>query len=63
VADAAGTAADPALRDTWRMPPLAELGRPMVSRARKLGLTALRGYLAIAMIMVILKIVLMATAH
>jgi Mn2+/Fe2+ NRAMP family transporter len=50
------------LRDNWRMPPLAELGGPVVSRARKLGLTALRGYLAIAMIMVIVKIVLMA-AH
>jgi len=58
-----GTAGDAALRNTWRMPPLAELGGPVVSRARKLGLTALRGYLAIAMIMVILKIVLMATAH
>jgi Mn2+/Fe2+ NRAMP family transporter len=58
-----GPAGDAALRNTWRMPPLAELGGPVVSRARKLGLTALRGYLAIAMIMVILKIVLMATAH
>jgi hypothetical protein len=45
------------------MPPLAELGRPVVSRARNLGLTALRGYLAIAVVMVIVKVVLMATAH
>jgi hypothetical protein len=49
-------------RDSWRMPPLSELGTPMVSRGRKLGLTALRGYLAIAMIMVIVKVVMMA-AH
>jgi Mn2+/Fe2+ NRAMP family transporter len=62
-ATSAGTAADPALRDTWRMPPLAELGRPVISRARKLGLTALRTYLAIAMIMVVVKVVLLATAH
>ena len=49
-------------RDSWRMPPLSELGAPVVSRGRKLGLTALRGYLAIAMIMVIVKVVMMA-AH
>jgi hypothetical protein len=49
-------------RNSWRMPPLSELGAPMVSRGRKLGLTALRGYLAIAMIMVIVKVVLIA-AH
>jgi len=44
------------------MPPLGELGAPVVSRARKLGLTALRAYLAIAMIIVIVKVVMMA-AH
>jgi hypothetical protein len=59
----AGTAGDAAWRYSWRMPPLAELGAPALSRARKLGLAALRGYLAIAMIMVIVKVVLMATAH
>jgi Mn2+/Fe2+ NRAMP family transporter len=47
-------------RDTWRMPPLAELGTPVVSATRKIGLTALRGYLFIAMILVIVKIVLLA---
>jgi Mn2+/Fe2+ NRAMP family transporter len=51
------TAAD---RNTWRMPPLAELGSPVVSTTRKVGLTALRGYLFIAMILVIVKIVLLA---
>src|ERR1700678_713495 len=49
-------------RNTWRMPPLSELGRPVVSRGRKLFLTAIRGYLAIAMIMVIVKVVMIA-AH
>jgi Mn2+/Fe2+ NRAMP family transporter len=49
---------------TWRMPPLSLLGAPVVSGARKLGLTALRGYLAIAMILVIVKIVEVAiSAH
>jgi NRAMP (natural resistance-associated macrophage protein)-like metal ion transporter len=48
----------------WRMPPLSLLGAPVVSRARKLGLTALRGYLAIAMILVIVKIAEVAiSAH
>jgi hypothetical protein len=47
-------------RNTWRMPPLSELGAPVVSRGRKLFLTALRGYLAIAMVMVIVKVVLIA---
>jgi Mn2+/Fe2+ NRAMP family transporter len=47
-------------RGTWRMPPLAELGAPVVSATRKVGLTALRGYLFVAMILVIVKIVLLA---
>jgi hypothetical protein len=49
-------------RDSWRMPPLSELGAPVISRVRKLGLTALRAYLAIAMVMVIVKVVMIA-AH
>jgi Mn2+/Fe2+ NRAMP family transporter len=50
-------------RAAWRMPPLSELGAPVLSRARKLGLAALRGYLAVAMIMVIVKIIEVAVAH
>jgi hypothetical protein len=49
-------------RASWRMPPLSELGAPVISRGRKMGLTALRTYLAIAMVMVIVKVVMMA-AH
>jgi hypothetical protein len=49
-------------RAMWRMPPLAELGAPVVSGARKLGLAALRGYLAVAMILVIIKVVEVAVA-
>jgi Mn2+/Fe2+ NRAMP family transporter len=64
IADAlAEDTADVADRDTWRMPPLSELSAPVISRARKLGLTALRSYLAVAMIMVIVKIVETALGH
>jgi len=48
---------------SWRMPPLSELSVPAITGARRIGLIGLRGYLAIAMVMVIVKIVLLATAH
>jgi Mn2+/Fe2+ NRAMP family transporter len=44
-------------RDDWRMPPLAELGRSTMSTGRKVGMGALRAYLAVAMVMVIVRIV------
>ena len=44
-------------RDSWRMPPLSRLGRPTMSRQRKVGLFTLRGYLLIAFALVIVKIV------
>ena len=47
-------------RLNWRMPPLSELGAPVISRARRLGLTALWAYLLIALVMVIVKVVLIA---
>ncbi len=50
-------------RDNWRMPPLATLAAPVLSRGRKMGLTALRAYLAVAMILVIVKIVQVAVGH
>jgi hypothetical protein len=45
------TAAAPADRtgqETWRMPPLALLARPVMSAGRKIGMSALRLYLAVA---------------
>jgi len=54
---------DPAERDSWRMPPLALLRRPSMSVGRKIGMSALRLYLGVAMILVILKIVQLALAH
>ena len=44
-------------RDTWRMPPLARLERPTMSLRRKIGLMALRGYLVVALALVVVKIV------
>jgi Mn2+/Fe2+ NRAMP family transporter len=51
---------DRATRDAWRMPPLDTLAKPTISAARKLGLGALRLYLAVAMVLVIVKIVQLA---
>jgi hypothetical protein len=48
---------------SWRMPPLSELPTPVIRGARRLGLLGLRGYLALAMIMVIVKIVETALGH
>jgi hypothetical protein len=42
------------------MPPLAMLAAPVMSAGRKTGLMALRGYLAVATILVIIKIVQVA---
>ena len=50
-------------RMMWRMPPLSELPAPVITGARKVGLIALRGYLAMAMILVVVKVVLMAIGH
>ncbi len=44
----------------WRMPPLAELGRANMSTARKVGIGALRLYLAVASVLVVVKIVELA---
>jgi Mn2+/Fe2+ NRAMP family transporter len=50
-------------RDSWRMPPLALLTRPPVPRPRQVGMTALRLYLAMATVLVIVKIVELAIGH
>jgi len=59
----AAAPADRAGRQTWRMPPLALLQRPAMSTGRKIGMSALRLYLAIAMILVIIKIIQLALGH
>ena len=54
---------DRAGREEWRMPPLALLSRPSMSAGRKIGMSALRLYLAVAMVLVIIKIVQLAVGH
>jgi Mn2+/Fe2+ NRAMP family transporter len=44
-------------RNTWRMPPLNRLSRPPLSRQRKIGLISLRGYLLVAFVLVVVKVV------
>src|SRR6516164_2776974 len=50
-------------RETWRMPPLNVLTKPVMSTGRKVALTILRSYLAIAMVLVIVRLVQLALAH
>ncbi len=47
-------------RDTWRMPPLNRLARPVMSSQRKVGLLVLRGYLVVAFAMVVVRVVQVA---
>jgi Mn2+/Fe2+ NRAMP family transporter len=49
-------------RDTWRMPALSRLARPALSTPRKVGLVALRCYLGVAVLLVVVKIVTVAVA-
>jgi hypothetical protein len=44
-------------RETWRMPALHLLGKPVLSRPRKVGLVVLRGYLFVAFALVVVKVV------
>jgi NRAMP (natural resistance-associated macrophage protein)-like metal ion transporter len=47
-------------RRFWRMPPLNVLQKPAWSKTRKLGMILLRGYLLIAVILIIVKVVQLA---
>ena len=50
-------------RTSWRMPPLALLAAPKLPLGRRIGLTVLRSYLLIAMIMVFFRIYQLAVGH
>ncbi|HEV2450391.1 MAG TPA: NRAMP family divalent metal transporter [Streptosporangiaceae bacterium] len=50
-------------RESWRMPPLTLLDRPVMSATRKAGMSALRLYLVAAMILVIVRIAQLAAGH
>jgi len=47
-------------RLTWQMPPLANLPRPVWSTTRKAGMIALRGYLLVAALLMVVKVVQLA---
>ncbi len=50
-------------RETWRMPPLALLGRPVWSRGRRAAMTALWVYLALAIVLLLVKTVQLGLGH
>jgi hypothetical protein len=51
---------DRSSRTSWRMPPLALLAAPKLSAGSRVGLTVLRTYLLIAMVLVIVRVVQLA---
>jgi len=50
-------------RYEWRMPPLATLERPVWSRGRRAGMYALRVYLVVAVLLLVVKAVQLALGH
>jgi len=53
----------PAMRDTWRMPPIGQLKPAQISLLNRLWMTVLRGYLVVAGGMLIFKMIQLATGH
>lgn len=58
-----GEPVDRSDRSAWRMPPIALLSKPQLSTGRRLGLSLLRGYLLLAMVLVIVRVVQLAAGH
>jgi len=50
-------------RFTWRMPPIALLTRPAPSRGRTIGMSAMAGYLVVAMLMLLVKAIELGIGH
>jgi hypothetical protein len=50
-------------RSEWRMPPLAELAPPVASKVRTVGIVALRAYLVLAVVLLLVKTVELAVGH
>jgi NRAMP (natural resistance-associated macrophage protein)-like metal ion transporter len=50
-------------KETWRMPPLDELTKPIRSVTRNIGLLTLRLYLVIAVILLVVKVIQLAIGH
>ena len=61
--DRPATVDDQARRETWRMPPLALLGRPLWTRGRTAAMWALRGYLVVAVVLLLVKAVELGAGH
>lgn len=55
--------ADRSQRASWRMPPLALLAAPRLSSGQRIGLSVLRTYLLLAMILVIIRVVQLAAGN
>ena len=53
----------PAVRERWTMPPLELLERPVWSRTRTIGMYTLRGYLLVAVLMLVVKAVEIGLGH
>ena len=51
------------VRDTWRMPQLKDLPAPALTRSSRIWMGVLRGYLVVAVGLVIFKVVQMALMH
>jgi hypothetical protein len=43
--------------EDWRMPPLAELGKAELSKGTRLGMGALRGYLVVSALLVVVEVI------
>jgi Mn2+/Fe2+ NRAMP family transporter len=50
-------------RESWRMPPLNILSKPVMSVGRRITLAVMGSYMGIAMILVIVRIIQLALAH
>jgi hypothetical protein len=50
-------------RARWTMPPLELLDRPAWSRVRTVGMYTLRGYLVVAVLMLIVKAIEVGIGH
>ncbi|PCE26407.1 manganese transporter [Paraburkholderia acidicola] len=59
-ADALSASLEKGSRDTWRMPPLNELPPPNLTLSKRIWMGVLRGYLVIAVALVLVKVIEMA---
>jgi len=50
-------------RFTWRMPPIALLTRPVPSRGRRIGMTAMGAYIGVAVLLLLVKAIELGFSH